>query len=64
MKIPQFSWVEVKTVWSDPDFDPSQSAVYYVRVLEIPTRRRTTYDALALGLAPPDTVPTTIQERA
>ena len=55
---------ELNTVWSDPDFDPSQSAVYYVRVLEIPTPRWTTYDAVALGLPPSDMVPATIQERA
>ena len=56
--------VELKTVWSDPEFDPTQSAVYYVRVLEIPTPRWSTYDAVALGLPPSDMVPATIQERA
>lgn len=56
--------VELKAVWSDPDFDPTMSAVYYVRVLEIPTPRWSTYDAVALGLPPSDLVPATIQERA
>lgn len=56
--------VELKAVWTDPDFDSSQSAVYYVRVLEIPTPRWTTYDAVALNLPPSDMVPATIQERA
>jgi hypothetical protein len=51
-------------VWTDPDFNPEMKAVYYVRVLEIPTPRWTTYDAKALGVAPPPSVPATIQERA
>jgi hypothetical protein len=56
--------VELGAVWSDPDFDPAMSAAYYVRVLEIPTPRWSTYDAVALKLPPADTVPATIQERA
>ena len=48
----------------DPDFDPSQHAFYYVRVLEIPTPRWTTYDAAFFGIDVPDTVPPTIQDRA
>ena len=55
---------QLSAVWTDPDFDPSLHAVYYVRVIEIPTPRWTTYDAVALGLDPPEAVPTTIQERA
>lgn len=50
--------------WQDPDFDPTQNAVYYARVLEIPTPRWSTYDAVALGQPPSDLVPPTIQERA
>ncbi|MGR3662979.1 MAG: DUF3604 domain-containing protein [Paracoccaceae bacterium] len=55
---------QLSTVWTDPDFDPTQHAVYYARVLEIPTPRWSTYDANALGIEPPSGVPATIQERA
>ena len=56
--------VELKKVWTDPAFDPSQHAFYYARVLEIETPRWTTIQAKQLGIAPPDTVPPTVQERA
>ncbi len=56
--------VELKTVWTDPEFDPSLHAFYYARVLEIPTPRWTTIQAKELGIAPPDVVSATIQERA
>ena len=55
---------QLSTVWTDPDFDPGMKAVYYVRVLEIPTPRWSTYDAVKLGVEPPKGVPATIQERA
>ncbi len=56
---------ELATVWKDPDFDPSQRALYYARVLQIPTPRHTLYDAIALGIDPEETGrPATIQERA
>jgi hypothetical protein len=52
-------------VWTDPDFDPAQPAFYYVRVLEIPTPRHSTLDALALGIPVEETgQPVSIQERA
>ncbi len=56
--------VELKTVWTDPEFDPSLHAFYYARVLEIPTPRWTTIQAHQLGIAPPDVVSATVQERA
>ena len=56
--------VSLQTVWKDPEFDPSQSAMYYLRVLEIPTPRWSTYDAKTLGIAIPDDLNATIQERA
>lgn len=50
--------------WSDPEFDPTRLAAYYVRVLEIPTPRWSTHDAKKLGRAPLKTHAATIQERA
>jgi hypothetical protein len=50
--------------WVDPDFDPGEPAFYYVRVLEIPTPRWTTYDGAFFGIDLPDNVPATIQDRA
>ena len=50
--------------WRDPRFRRGQDAFYYVRVLEIPTPRWTTYDAVHFGEALPEGVPATTQERA
>jgi hypothetical protein len=55
---------QLSAVWTDPDFNPDQRAVYYVRVLEIPTPRWTTFDAARNNLPLPEDVPATIQERA
>jgi hypothetical protein len=56
--------VELKGSWTDPEFDPSLDAFYYARTLAIPTPRWTTIQAKQLGIAPPDNVAATIQERA
>jgi hypothetical protein len=50
--------------WRDPAFDPKLRAFYYVRVLEIPTPRWTTYDAKIFGVKLPTDVPASIQDRA
>ncbi len=47
----------LEAFWTDPDFDASQRAFYYVRVLEIPTPRWTTYDAKVFGVKRPEDVP-------
>lgn len=59
----------LSAVWVDPDFNAAQSAFYYVRVLELPTPRHSTLDAIALNVDPLQTEamtgqPVSIQERA
>ena len=54
----------LQAYWKDPDFDASERAFYYVRVVEIPTPRWTTFDAKIFGVKLPDDVPASIQERA
>jgi hypothetical protein len=55
---------QLATFWRDPDFDPERPALYYVRVLQIPTPHWTIYDAVRLGSELPERAPRTIQERA
>jgi len=50
--------------WKDPDFNAKERAFYYVRVIEIPTPRWTTYDAKFFKVKLPDGAPTAIQDRA
>ena len=50
--------------WTDVDYDPQATAFYYARVLEIPTPRWSTYDAVRNDLPLLEDVPATIQERA
>lgn len=45
--------VQFATAWRDPEFDPNTHAFYYIRVLEIPTPRWTTYDAARYGQRDP-----------
>ncbi len=56
--------VELKTVWVDPAFDPKVRSFYYMRALQNPTCRWSTWDAIRAGDAPSARVPATIQERA
>lgn len=55
---------ELLTLWQDPAFQPGQRAFYYVRVLENPTCRWSTWDAIRAGVAPRADLQATIQERA
>jgi hypothetical protein len=55
---------ELGGVWTDPDFDPSLSAFYYARVIEIPTPRWTAYDAVKFDIDLPAEIPLKTQERA
>ena len=50
--------------WSDPDYRPGETAMYYVRALENPSCRWSTWDALRTGATPNPALPLTIQERA
>jgi len=70
VNVPEASWTNtigdtvLATVWRDPDFNGSELAFYYVRVLEIPTPRWTAYDAKRFGITMSQEVPMTTQERA
>lgn len=55
---------EMKAVWTDPDFDPAMNAAYYVRVLENPTCRWSTWQANQAGVERHPDREATVQERA
>ena len=55
---------ELSAVWRDPTFTPGQRAFYYVRVLENPKCRWSTWDAIRAGVAPREDMHATIQDRA
>jgi hypothetical protein len=54
---------ELKTVWQDPDYDAGNRAFYYVRALENPTCRWSTWDAIRAGVEPRPDLHKTLQER-
>jgi hypothetical protein len=68
--VPNATWTntigdpELISAWKDPDFDAKLRAVYYARVIEIPTPRWTAYDAKKFGIKLPPEVPMITQERA
>lgn len=55
---------ELKATWRDPDYNPKQAASYYVRALEIPKCRWSTWDAVRNGTPPNPDMAVTIQDRA
>ncbi|MGK0461185.1 MAG: hypothetical protein ACJA0W_002039, partial [Candidatus Azotimanducaceae bacterium] len=55
---------QLSLVWTDPEFDSSNPAFYYARVLQVPTARHSLMDRIALGKENGDDYPDVIQERA
>ena len=55
---------ELSSTWTDPDFDFSERSFYYARVLENPTCRWSTWDAIRAGTKPRSDLAATLQERA
>jgi hypothetical protein len=54
---------ELATIWQDPQFNPRVPALYYLRVIEIPTLRWSTIIAVKRAQPRPPGVPATVQER-
>ncbi len=61
---PDAGAMQLRALWQDPEFQAGQEAFYYVRALENPTCRWSTWDALRAGVPPRSDFPTTIIERA
>ena len=55
---------ELKTLWTDDNYNSEQNAFYYVRAIQNPTCRWSTYDSLRIGEDPPKDYPATITEMA
>ena len=55
---------ELKTIWTDPDYDAKIPAAYYVRVLEAPKCRWSTWDAVRNGTTPNPDMEASVQDRA
>jgi len=55
---------ELKARWTDPEFNADERAFYYVRVLENPSCRWSTWDAIRAGVLPRPDMHATIQDRA
>lgn len=55
---------ELRALWTDPSYQANELAFYYVRVLETPSCRWSTWDALRNNVPPDSRVPAMIQERA
>lgn len=54
---------ELKSVWRDPDYTANQAAFYYVRGIENPTCRWSTWDAVRAQAPRNPSLKATIQER-
>ena len=61
---PETGVAQLATLWHDPKFKSDQRAFYYARVLENPTCRWSTWDAIREGVTTRPDLATTIQERA
>ena len=61
---PETGVAQLATLWHDPNFKADQRAFYYARVLENPTCRWSTWDAIREGVSTRPDLATTIQERA
>ena len=61
---PETGAAQLSALWSDPEFDPQTRAFYYARVIENPTCRWSTWDAIRAGVEPRPDLAKTLQERA